>query len=82
MTTIPSFMAYKSLETSLRDGSELFMPQLAFLTSKRMDINLNLLGEYIEKYPTPNKSGWVNSPLDFMLLYNQYKLLKNDTRSL
>lgn len=72
----------KSLETSLRDGSELFMPQLAFLTSKRMDINLNLLGEYIEKYPTPNKSGWVNSPLDFMLLYNQYKLLKNDTRSL
>lgn len=67
----------ESLEKSLKDGSELFMPQLVFLTSKRKNININLLGKYIEQYPSPSKSGIVSSPLDFMLLYNNYRLLKN-----
>ena len=68
----------ESLEKSLKEGTELFMPQLVFLTSKKNEVNLNLLGEYLDKYLEPDTTDWMGSPLEFMLLYNHYKLLKND----
>lgn len=63
---------------SLENGDELFMPQLAFLTSKKKDINLNLLSEYLNNYPEPKAKGVMKSPIEFLYLYNHYRLLKND----
>lgn len=62
---------------SLKNGNTLFMPQLVFLTKKYNDINLDLLNTYLENYPEPVTTGIMNSPLEFMILYNNYKILKN-----
>lgn len=64
---------------SLESNEELFTPQLVFLTSKSMNVNLNLLSNYLDNYPEPTTKGTMNSPLEFMLLYNYYRLLKNNT---
>lgn len=63
---------------SLKSGNELFMPQLVFLTNKKEDINIDLLSNYLNNYPEPEAKGVINSPLEFMILYNNYKLLKDD----
>lgn len=62
---------------SLKNGKELFMPQLVFLTNKKSDVDLDLLKEYLESYSEPTTHGEMNSPLEFMILYNNYKLLEN-----
>lgn len=53
--------------------SSIFMPQLAFLSEKRSDINKEKLLEWLNKYPEPNLNGDINSPSIFLALYNWYK---------
>lgn len=65
----------KSLDNK---GGELFMPQLAFLSSKSNTINLDKLEEWLNNYPEPMTDKRQYSPLMFMILHNWLKLKKNN----
>ena len=67
----------KKFNESLKT-SELFMPQLVFLTKNRHKINLDLVEKWLNNYPEVPKSGIIKSPLEFMIIYNWYNIIKNE----
>lgn len=58
--------------------TELFMPELVFLSDKRDKINYDLLETWLNEYPEPELSGTVNSPLTFLMLYRWNQNKKED----
>lgn len=63
----------KRFNKSLLKDDIPFMWQLAFLSNKVEDIDLDALHDWLECYPEPNFSGEVESPIIYLILYNWYK---------
>lgn len=57
-----------------KDGS-LFEANVAFIAGDTDRIKWNLVKEWLEAYPEPKEEGLVESPIEFLYVYNWFKLL-------
>lgn len=68
----------KSLEEAVKGKGSLFLPELACLIKDRKNININLLGKWLDNFEVPKYIGRVESPLLFMTLYNWCRIIKKE----
>lgn len=60
--------------TSLRKNNSIFQGNVVFLAGDTDRIDLTLLKKWLDSYPDPKKEGVVESPVQFLYLYNWFKI--------
>ena len=60
--------------TSLRKNNSIFQGNVVFLAGDTDRIDFMLLKKWLDSYPEPEKDGVVESPVQFLYLYNWYKI--------
>lgn len=60
--------------TSLRKNNSIFQGNVVFLAGDTDRIDYMLLKKWLDSYPDPEKEGVVESPIQFLYLYNWYKI--------
>lgn len=60
--------------TSLRKNNSIFQGNVVFLAGDTDRIDFMLLKKWLDSYPDPEKDGVVESPVQFLYLYNWYKI--------
>ena len=65
----------KKFNKSLEGNTDsIFMPQLAFLSERSNEIDMDKLLNWLNNYPEPNYSGDINSPIMFLILYTWFNV--------
>lgn len=60
--------------TSLRKNNSIFQGNVVFLAGDTDRVDYMLLKKWLDSYPDPEREGLVESPIQFLYLYNWYKI--------
>lgn len=61
----------KRANKELEKKGEMFEPNILFLGNTN-GLKWELVRKWLEDYPEPSESGWINSPVEFLYIYNWY----------